>query len=171
MDYSSSIHDPEHPGGASPWDTSPVASPQRNRSGLGPGTLEAPGSPTPYGQTPSTNPRYSQDSLGGGFNGAVGGIGSNSEVEESHRPDTAESVQSQPGQQQTGSPQGPLEQRQGLQTQQATEQHPKQPVPQGPSYKLQAKITGLERSGRKDPILRFDVHVGSDLLNVSSVQC
>jgi len=31
--------------------------------------------------------------------------------------------------------------------------------PQGPQYKLQAKITGLERTGRKDPILRFDVHV------------
>ncbi|KAK1834220.1 putative vacuolar protein sorting-associated protein 17 [Podospora conica] len=27
-----------------------------------------------------------------------------------------------------------------------------------PQYKLQAKITGLERTGRKDPILRFDVH-------------
>ena len=28
-----------------------------------------------------------------------------------------------------------------------------------PQYKLHAKITGLERTGRKDPILRFDVHV------------
>ncbi|POS82528.1 hypothetical protein EPUL_004699 [Erysiphe pulchra] len=28
----------------------------------------------------------------------------------------------------------------------------------GVQYKLQAKITGLERIGRKDPILRFDVH-------------
>ncbi|KAH0544595.1 hypothetical protein FGG08_001244 [Glutinoglossum americanum] len=27
-----------------------------------------------------------------------------------------------------------------------------------PQYKLEAKITGLERTGRKDPILRFDVH-------------
>lgn len=27
-----------------------------------------------------------------------------------------------------------------------------------PHYKLVAKITGLERTGRKDPILRFDVH-------------
>ncbi|KXT12831.1 hypothetical protein AC579_7615 [Pseudocercospora musae] len=27
-----------------------------------------------------------------------------------------------------------------------------------PQYKLQAKITGLERTGKKDPILRFDVH-------------
>lgn len=28
-----------------------------------------------------------------------------------------------------------------------------------PQYKLQAKVTALERTGRKDPILRFDVHV------------
>jgi hypothetical protein len=26
-------------------------------------------------------------------------------------------------------------------------------------YKLQAKVNGLERSGRKDPILKFDIHV------------
>jgi hypothetical protein len=31
-----------------------------------------------------------------------------------------------------------------------------------PQYKLQAKITGLERTGRKDPILRFDVHVSPE---------
>ena len=35
-------------------------------------------------------------------------------------------------------------------------QHPPQrPAPQ---YKLHAKITALERNGKKDPILRFDVH-------------
>jgi hypothetical protein len=28
-----------------------------------------------------------------------------------------------------------------------------------PHYKLQAKITSLERNGRKDPILKFDVYV------------
>ena len=28
-----------------------------------------------------------------------------------------------------------------------------------PQYRLQAKITGLERSGKKDPILKFDVYV------------
>lgn len=28
-----------------------------------------------------------------------------------------------------------------------------------PQYKLHAKVTGLERTGRKDPILRFDVYV------------
>ena len=34
----------------------------------------------------------------------------------------------------------------------------RQPAPQ---YKLQAKITGLERTGKKDAILRFDVYVRS----------
>ena len=33
------------------------------------------------------------------------------------------------------------------------------PRPNAPQYKLIAKITGLERTGRKDPILRFDIHV------------
>ncbi len=43
----------------------------------------------------------------------------------------------------------------------------RQPQPtQGPQYKLQAKITGLERTGRKDPIMRFDVHVCIGLLYV-----
>ena len=28
-----------------------------------------------------------------------------------------------------------------------------------PKYRLSAKITGIERSGRKDPVLKFDVHV------------
>lgn len=32
------------------------------------------------------------------------------------------------------------------------------PVPQ---YKLQAKVTALERTGRKDPVIRFDVYVCS----------
>lgn len=39
---------------------------------------------------------------------------------------------------------------------------PQQPPPQQrivPQYKLTAKVTALERSGRKDPVLRFDVYV------------
>jgi hypothetical protein len=28
-----------------------------------------------------------------------------------------------------------------------------------PAYKLQAKVTALERTGRKDPVIRFDVYV------------
>lgn len=52
--------------------------------------------------------------------------------------------------------------RQGQQPQQGEsveQHHPSQAQrPVQPLYKLQAKITGLERNGRKDPILRFDVH-------------
>jgi hypothetical protein len=52
----------------------------------------------------------------------------------------------------------------------AAQQHPPEtPVQKQPAtrrakhdrtqFKLQAKITGLERNGRKDPILKFDVYV------------
>jgi hypothetical protein len=70
-----------------------------------------------------------------------------------HRPNTAES---QPEEQQkfAGTPQQhrPEPQRYHHTGRRAQD-------PQGQQYKLQAKITGLERTGRKDPILRFDVHV------------
>ena len=36
-----------------------------------------------------------------------------------------------------------------------------------PQYKLQAKITSVERNGRKDPILKFDVYVRAALLSHS----
>lgn len=48
-------------------------------------------------------------------------------------------------------------QPQQYQQQQQQQQPPQQPRKQ---YKLQAKITALERTGRKDPVLRFDVYVG-----------
>lgn len=76
----------------------------------------------------------------------------------SHIPATSDGGHSQPeGQQQFG----------GLLPQQQKGPEPSRNHPQGrqaqetqiPQYKLQAKITGLERTGRKDPILRFDVHV------------
>lgn len=38
--------------------------------------------------------------------------------------------------------------------------------PPAPAYKLQGKITALERTGKKDPILRFDVYVCSRRLFV-----
>ena len=47
-----------------------------------------------------------------------------------------------------------------------TGQQQQQPPQQqrAPQYKLQAKVTGLERTGRKDPILRFDVYVSNFLV-------
>jgi hypothetical protein len=41
----------------------------------------------------------------------------------------------------------------------APQKAPTQKRKERPSYKLQAKITSLERNGRKDPILKFDVYV------------
>ncbi|KAG9530468.1 vacuolar protein sorting-associated protein Vps17, partial [Aureobasidium melanogenum] len=54
-------------------------------------------------------------------------------------------------------PQQPSHQQQPPQNyqQQQQQQQPQQPRKQ---YKLQAKITALERTGRKDPVLRFDVY-------------
>ena len=45
----------------------------------------------------------------------------------------------------------------GQQAAAATEGQPARPA--APQPRLQAKITGLERTGKKDPIMRFDVHV------------
>jgi hypothetical protein len=41
----------------------------------------------------------------------------------------------------------------------APQKPPTQKRKERPNYKLHAKITSLERNGRKDPILKFDVYV------------
>lgn len=160
MDYSSSLHD-DNPAGASPWGASPVASPQHPRTSPYPGSSDGPSSPTPY-STHSSGTGFSNDETmaSEGRNGPQEGDSSNSlNASEGHRPDTADSsIQPQEHQQQfTGQQDRPEQQRghpSGRQAQEGQE-------PQGPQYKLQAKITGLERTGRKDPILRFDVHVSA----------
>lgn len=100
---------------------------------------------------------------GGSYTRPDSSAGTESVAEsDDHRPDTAESVHNeQPflGQQQPPA-QGHRQEPQRYHTAARQAQQP-----QGPQYKLQAMITGLERTGRKDPILRFDVHVSipSDL--------
>ncbi|KAI1430641.1 hypothetical protein GGR50DRAFT_181345 [Xylaria sp. CBS 124048] len=165
MDYRSSMADDEHQAGASPWG-SPPATPQRNLSSYS--SIPSSQSPTPY--------QYGNQDTGNGFAQA------NSGIDAFGRPNTASSTgsatlydaseQFESSQQATSGSEP--ESRPGLSQQQAplrTEasnnsipnssglQHRQQPVrPPGPQYKLQAKITGLERTGKKDPILRFDVH-------------
>lgn len=159
MDYSSSLHDGDNPAEASPWGSSPAPSPQHNRTSFNP-TPEAPGSPV-YGQNREHGDNYTSDS------GVTEGTGISDEAENAHAygqgQDTTESnaehPAQQPGEQQ---PAGhPEQQRQAHPGQDAQRQQEasRPAVRQGPHYKLQAKITGLERVGRKDPILRFDVHV------------
>jgi hypothetical protein len=179
MDYSASVHDAEHPAEASPWGNSPGSSPRHNRTTFGAITSEPPTSPFGY---PAQNP---QDALtdDGGFGATDSGFrrpdtastisAAESLPEEGFRSEDAVHSQQQgqenqgfatgdqgplpPAPQQPGEPPRDFAQQQAQQQQgQQHQQLARRPQPQ---YKLQAKITGLERTGRKDPILRFDVHV------------
>jgi hypothetical protein len=55
-------------------------------------------------------------------------------------------------------PEGTIEQQQQHNSHQPPARY-KHAQRSGSQYHLQTKVTGLERSGRKDPILKFDVHV------------
>lgn len=173
MDYSASIHESDDPVGASPWGNSPTSSPKRN--------------PPPFASLPqetssSSFPFSSQDSndLGSPALGADGfqrpgtaTTASETEVETEHETvqgheesETSQTIDSQPAppfQQQQ-----PPQQHSGF----APQGHEAEPIhgpvpptegqvhkPVQPQYRLQAKITGLERTGKKDPLLRFDVYV------------
>ncbi|AEO60583.1 hypothetical protein MYCTH_2309915 [Thermothelomyces thermophilus ATCC 42464] len=177
MDYTSSIHDAEHAAEASPWGNSPTSSPGPNQSTFGPIAGDTPGSPFRY---PNSNNGLNDD---GGFGGSdidyrrpdtASTVSQPTEPE----PEVSAGVESHPDHQDVAGDQGPLsqqlqqqqeqqqqqQQHQEQQPQKATgsidraqeQQQPRRPPP--PQFKLQAKITGLERTGRKDPILRFDVH-------------
>ncbi len=178
MDYSQSIHDADNPAAASPWGSSPVSSPRHARTSSFPTSGDGPPSPTPFGSRSGIGSYSQDDTMGGGsFQRPESSAGTESVTEsDGRRPDTAESVQSQPEQPPLPTPQS--SQQQGIAQQQHSGQTNKpeparyhhtarQPQPpHGPQYKLQAKITGLERTGRKDPIMRFDVHVCIGLLYV-----
>jgi hypothetical protein len=97
---------------------------------------------------------------GGSYNRPDSSAGTESVTEsDGHRPDTAESIRSQSNQQQQGPPQQQYQAQPHRPEPQRYHQTNRQVQQPQPHYKLQAKITGLERTGRKDPILRFDVHV------------
>ncbi|KAI5868569.1 vacuolar protein sorting-associated protein Vps17 [Durotheca rogersii] len=167
MDYRSPIADDDHPAAVSPWGSSPPASPRRNES-----TIHSLGS----GHPPSSPYQYATQDSSNGFAHEDQGINA------FRRPGTASSTtstpaydpspQSEPSQQsshgseadqqhhhhQQGSPQQhpPHGRPPGEGSAAEPDLQPRRPA--GPIFKLQAKITGLERTARKDPILRFDVH-------------
>ncbi|KAF2742872.1 vacuolar protein sorting-associated protein-like protein vps17 [Sporormia fimetaria CBS 119925] len=143
MDYSALQNDPDHPGGGDPW----ASSPQHSRSTFAqPPTSDIPSSPL----SPQASP-YAQHNEQYGYPDA-------------HDAPRTSSEHGDENQARPTAPQSPNKQKsQGPQAQQGP-QGPQQPqryhrqASQRPQYKLQAKITGLERTGRKDPILRFDVY-------------
>lgn len=159
MDYSSSVHDADNPAGASPWGSSPTPSPNHSRTSFGQSGDDAPGSPTPYRghqSNGSFGSEASADFMRPESSGLVSGQDNSGDFQ---RSDATDPVRTQHEQQDFKQ-----EQTQPTQPSQRTLPQERASAPrraQGPQYKLQAKITGLERIGRKDPILRFDVHVRS----------
>ncbi len=174
MDYSASIHETDDPVGASPWGNSPTSSPKRN--------------PPPFASLPqesssSTFPFSSQDSNGLG-SPALGADGfqrpgtattaSETEGETDHEAvhvheesEVSQTVDSQPAPPVQHHQPPPHHQHPGFAPQGHNAERGQGPAPptEGqthkpqPQYRLQAKITGLERTGKKDPLLRFDVYV------------
>ncbi|KAK5998334.1 Vacuolar protein sorting-associated protein 17 [Cladobotryum mycophilum] len=160
MDYGSSIHETEDPA-ASPWgNTTPGSSPQINRTGFG-GVIGEATSPFPY--TPQSS---------NGLEAAVedefqrpGTATTEGETEVAAPLDAAPQepvAESQDSPFETPAPEPTPEEQEQEQEQvpqDAPSEEAQQPrKPPQPQFRLQAKITGLERTGKKDPILRFDVH-------------
>ncbi|KAM0420565.1 hypothetical protein ACHAPT_011611 [Fusarium lateritium] len=157
MDYSSTIHDADDPAGVSPWGNSPVSSPSRNTSTFQPIS----GDPPPF--------RYSAQSSNG-----LAQDHSISEGEVFQRPGTATTASGTEDDTEASGTLNPSEsestaaveegapahgqQQQGQTAVPAQGTHTQAQRSAQPQYRLQAKITGLERTGKKDPILRFDVH-------------
>ncbi|KUI55090.1 Vacuolar protein sorting-associated protein 17 [Cytospora mali] len=171
MDYSASIQDADHPAGGSPWGNSPASSPQAHRTTFGAVADEAPASPTPFGsQIPSNGFAATQDE--GGFGATDHGFerpGTSNSVAESdtHAHTTETAAGDVPAEQQQSGPFGgenvsPSQahdpNQSPVDSARASQVQPQARKSAQPMYKLQAKITGLERAARKDPILRFDVH-------------
>ncbi|KAJ2893522.1 Vacuolar protein sorting-associated protein 17 [Zalerion maritima] len=157
MDYSS-IHESDNVG-ASPWGNSPTTSPQHNQSEFR--DPIAPTSPSRFPYSPTGNGDQAEDPTENPF-GVPESPPSETGFSQSSTgvPDGPEipfrEEQSQQGQQQ---PHLEAHQREGQQQQDPPQvQQQQRRPPQQLTWKLQAKITGIERTGRKDLILRFDVH-------------
>lgn len=173
MDYSASIHDADHPAGASPWGNSPASSPQANRTTFGTIGGDPSESPPVFGSQISGNgfgAEHDDEGFGSPDHGFGRRPGTASTVSEGDTQTlTAESVggDTPAGQQQPGAPnnenvspsQAQDPSRMSGDTARVSQEQAQARKPIQTQYKLQAKITGLERAARKDPILRFDVHV------------
>ena len=167
MDYSTLPNDPDHPPGTSPWQSSPqvgaTPSPPTTKRSSYINTSD--GHPEDYriDQDNSIEERYDQDQVQGNQNnqpehGAALESGPRYPSDDQIVHQTRHQVYQQAPQQQ-GQQQGQQQQqRSGGPNRYRGTSRPtqRQNLPQ---YKLQAKITALERTGRKDPVLRFDVHV------------
>jgi len=156
MDYSAAIE--SDPAGQSPWGSS---SPRAQRTPFAGATPEIPSTPSRHATSDSQSslpdPALSASQVstnGSTFNEQQ------TPVETSPEAAPSETTQQQAqGQTQRSQPQQAPQQQQAQQRPGAARYHSARQHRQVPQYKLQAKITALERTGRKDPVLRFDVYV------------
>lgn len=172
MDYSASLHDADNPAGASPWGSSPGSSPQHGRTTFS--TIsDHPSSPTTYGyEPPAANNSLSQEHSAlpsSAFGQPRTTTSEDAEPDADADESTTEATESQIStsrppvfgqeQRQIEAPQTLPDQQQPAEQSAPPGQETQSKKPPQPQFRLQAKITGLERTGKKDPILRFDVHV------------
>lgn len=159
MDYSAAIAD--DPAAASPWGSS---SPRAQRAPFTGATPDSPRTPGGHGRNESQSSLPEPAMRDSHSPSNDGGL----DEQEPARAEDAQSRSAASQQQQQPPPtqaQHPhvqhAQQQQAQQKPGAARYHSarqQRPVPQ---YKLQAKVTALERTGRKDPVLRFDVYVRS----------
>lgn len=159
MDYSTVSSDTDALHGQSPWGSS---SPRADRSFASPS--ETPASPTPirghsYTQSGDSSPETSFAANASEVSDSTTLIDPVAHQPSLYQQDTPQQAPT-PAQETQTSTQG-QQQRPPAARYHSTKQQ--RPVPQ---YKLQAKVTALERQGRKDPIIRFDVHVSCGTLHI-----
>ncbi|KAJ5626807.1 hypothetical protein N7528_004234 [Penicillium herquei] len=141
MDYSAIPHDPEHPVEASPW-----GSPRADRTTFSATNSDIPSSPLPG------HDRAAEEEGRGEVAPQSPDLSAQLQSAQLGDPDYTEG-------QQPFAAQSPSADHQRSQLPARYQTSMRQPSrPAAPAYKIQAKITGLERTGKKDPILRFDVH-------------
>ena len=176
MDYSSLPNDPDHPAGPDPWQSSP----RTTRTSLPQAeSAREPDSPT-RNNTPSTPEPQQQEEQDGSDSESPNASNYEEPPQQPNgagriRSDIANDIRFQgpPLTEEELRQQQLYQQRQQEWYQQAIhkQQHARGPGPQRyhpgaragqrqpPQYKLQAKIVGLERTGKRDPAITFDVHV------------
>lgn len=166
MDYSAVSSDSDALHGASPWGSS---SPRANRSF--PSPSDPPDSPGPirghsYSQSQDSVPESPYQPAAPSEASDSPALIADSHVSQQASYQSEAPQQSQSGPQDAqaqvaGQQQQQYQQRQGAARYHTAKQQ--RPVAQ---YKLQAKVTALERTGRKDPVIRFDVHVWLPFMDV-----
>lgn len=161
MDYSSMQDSPDEP---SPWG-SPGASPRQPRPGNFNSAADDP-SQTPFGyesnnESSAVSRADTDDIEGDGFRDPDTAKARTDDVfrEQKARSDETRDIPAAQTAAQPSVQQPPPETPQKSQEQEQAAAEAQSARPSAPHPRLQAKITGLERTGKKDPILRFDVHV------------